>query len=122
MTTLGFFGSFLTAFGPLLGMFVFSVMPKNKRIVLMVASCFFCLLGISTAALFWYIVSPMKETYSFVIPFSVFFQEIARYQYISVYRWSEKRINKIANVLHLGIPNLGTTLGKSFSFMSYTIN
>eukprot|EP00002_Diphylleia_rotans_P030583 TRINITY_DN6298_c0_g1_i3.p1 TRINITY_DN6298_c0_g1~~TRINITY_DN6298_c0_g1_i3.p1 ORF type:complete len:246 (+),score=44.15 TRINITY_DN6298_c0_g1_i3:51-788(+) len=116
MTTVSFFGSLLVAFGPFISLFCFVVAPMHKRVVFMLASCFFSLIGISCSALLWYILSPLQETYGAIIFWSVLIQEALRYAYVRTYRFSAKGIARLSRNLVLGPPTLGTSASSGIGF------
>ena len=79
MTLLVFFGCALTALGPSVAIFWFTIMGHSLRILLTVVGAFAWLLALLLSALLWLAVVPLREELAFALVFSVLFQEAARF-------------------------------------------
>jgi len=88
MTYVVFFGSLFVTFGPALALFLVVISRSNQLIIISIGGSFFWLLSILLASIWWYIIPPLREAYWFVIPFSVFFQELGRYVFYRLYTWA----------------------------------
>ena len=74
MTTLMFFGCGLTAFGPPLALFIFTIARDPVRIIILILSAFFWLLSLLFSSVLWIAVVPLKDQPAFGLAFSVLFQ------------------------------------------------
>jgi len=88
MTYVLFFGSLFVTFGPALALFLLVISRNNQLIILTIGGSFFWLLSVLVASIWWYIIPPLRQAYWFVIPFSVFFQELGRYIFYRLYAWA----------------------------------
>ncbi len=74
MTAWTFFGCALTAFGPPLALFVFTVVRDPVRVIVLILSAFFWLLALLLSSLLWFAVVPLRQELAFGLVFSVIFQ------------------------------------------------
>ncbi|XP_065174550.1 gamma-secretase subunit Aph-1-like [Sycon ciliatum] len=76
-----FFGCLFISFGPVAALFFLTVAKDAQDVIVLIASGFFWLLALLFSALWWLIVSPLKDELAFAVVFSVLFQEGFRYLY-----------------------------------------
>jgi len=79
MTVATFFGCALTAYGPPLALFLFTISRDPVKIIILILSAFFWLLALLLSAILWTAVVPLKEQLAFGLVFSVLFQELFRF-------------------------------------------
>ena len=75
MTVLSFFGCALTAYGPALSLFLFTIASDPVKIIILILSAFFWLLSLLLSSVLWLIVSQfsVSKTPPFLVPTSLLF-------------------------------------------------
>ncbi|XP_009883977.1 PREDICTED: gamma-secretase subunit Aph-1b-like [Charadrius vociferus] len=95
MTLAIFFGCTFIAFGPALGLFLFTIARDPLRIIILIAGAFFWLASMLLSALIWFITvkasNPQDELLQkglliFGVMFSVLLQEAFRFLYYKLLR------------------------------------
>lgn len=87
-------GSFLVAFGPLLGLFILIVYQKAQLVILVTTAAFFFLLAATTSSVTWYlldVVLGLSGPLSAILP-SILFQFIFRCAFTALYHKVERVI------------------------------
>jgi len=79
MTVLSFFGCALTAYGPALSLFLFTIASDPVKIIILILSAFFWLLSLLLSSVLWLIVSQFSDAIAIGLVFSVLFQETFRF-------------------------------------------
>ncbi|RZF38698.1 hypothetical protein LSTR_LSTR011008 [Laodelphax striatellus] len=95
MTISEFVGCACIAYGPLLAMFVFTIMQDPIRIIILIAAAFFWLVSLLLSSVFWFIL-PLKNTLIFGVVMSVLFQEFFRYLIYRLLRKAEAGLKKVS--------------------------
>ena len=80
MTVLSFFGCALTAYGPALSLFLFTIASDPVKIIILILSAFFWLLSLLLSSVLWLIVSQfsVSNTSRFSVPPSLLFNVSGR--------------------------------------------
>ncbi|KAM6226966.1 gamma-secretase subunit Aph-1b-like isoform 1-T1 [Spheniscus humboldti] len=95
MTLSVFFGCTFIAFGPALGLFLFTIARDPLRIIILIAGAFFWLVSLLLSSLIWFIAvkasDPQDEPLQkglliFGVMFSVLLQEVFRFLYYKLLR------------------------------------
>ncbi|XP_054666500.1 gamma-secretase subunit Aph-1b-like isoform X4 [Grus americana] len=95
MTLAVFFGCTFIAFGPALGLFLFTIARDPLRIIILIAGAFFWLVSLLLSSLIWFIAvkasNPQDESLQkglliFGVMFSVLLQEAFRFLYYKLLR------------------------------------
>ncbi|XP_022197438.2 gamma-secretase subunit Aph-1 [Nilaparvata lugens] len=94
MTFSEFVGCTCIAYGPLLAMFVFTIMQDPIRIIILIAAAFFWLVSLLLSSIIWFIL-PLKNTLIFGVILSVLFQEFFRYLIYRLLRKAEAGLKKV---------------------------
>jgi len=79
MTVLSFFGCALTAYGPALSLFLFTIASDPVKIIILILSAFFWLLSLLFSSVIWLIITQFSDEVAIGLVFSVLFQETFRY-------------------------------------------
>ncbi|PRP88789.1 hypothetical protein PROFUN_00257 [Planoprotostelium fungivorum] len=90
MTFVGFFGCILLAFAPAFSVFLLVISRNAQLIILSIGGSFFWLLSALLAAIWWYIIPPLRTAYPWIIICSIIFQEALRFGFFSLYVRAEK--------------------------------
>lgn len=78
MTYMEFTGCTLTAFGPIIALFLITIMRDPVKVIILVASAFFWLLSLLVSSIVWFVISS-KSNIMFGVAISVLCQEGFRY-------------------------------------------
>ncbi|XP_075594914.1 gamma-secretase subunit Aph-1b-like isoform X2 [Balearica regulorum gibbericeps] len=129
MTLAIFFGCTFIAFGPALGLFLFTIARDPLRIIILIAGAFFWLVSLLLSSLIWFIAikasdpgdEPLqKGLLIFGVMFSVLLQEAFRFLY---YKFLRKAIEGLAALSEDGcspisIQQMAYVAGVGFGLMS----
>ncbi|XP_064901021.1 gamma-secretase subunit Aph-1b-like isoform X1 [Columba livia] len=109
MTLPIFFGCNFIAFGPALGLFLFTIARDPLRIIILIAGAFFWLASLLFSSLIWFIAVKASDLWDepfqkglliFGVMFSVLLQEAFRFLYYKLLR-STERCQPSAGILRL---------------------
>ena len=114
MPTLTFFGCALTAFGPPLALFVFTIARDPVRIIILILSAFFWLLSLLFSSVLWIAVVPLKDEPAFGLAFSVLFQEVFRLAIYFLLQKADKMLKKLTE-------NENTQIFRNKHILSYVV-
>ena len=89
MTVTTFIGSGLTAFGPTLIVYFYTV-GSPLLIIMSMTAAFAWLLATFVTGLLWFAMTPLQNTHSFSIFYALLFQELARYGYFRLIKRSQQ--------------------------------
>eukprot|EP00095_Tigriopus_kingsejongensis_P002399 maker-scaffold934_size79169-snap-gene-0.22 protein:Tk02399 transcript:maker-scaffold934_size79169-snap-gene-0.22-mRNA-1 annotation:"gamma-secretase subunit aph-1" len=103
MTALTFFGVALTAFGPALSLFIFTIARDPVRIIILILSAFFWLVSLLLSSGLWNVVYPLRDVLAFGLFFSVFFQEMFRLLLYLLLRKADRVMRKLTENEHTQI-------------------
>jgi anterior pharynx defective protein 1 len=78
-------GCFLIAFSPALAIMYFLTKQSAQLVILTIGSSFFWLLSILLVAIWWFIIPPLRESFWWIIPWSVLIQEGVRLLFYKLY-------------------------------------
>ncbi|KAL3842677.1 hypothetical protein ACJMK2_020666 [Sinanodonta woodiana] len=96
MTVMEFFGCTFIAFGPPLGLFIFTIARDPLRIIVLIASAFFWLLSLLISSILWYAVVPLRQQLAFGLVFSVLFQETFRFLFYKLLRKADRGLQQVS--------------------------
>merc|ERR1711935_1093548 len=80
MTVMALFSCALTAYSPALALFTVTIAKDPVRVIILILSAFFWLLPLLFSSILWSAVVPLKQKLAFGLVFSIFFQELFRYE------------------------------------------
>nr|AOR07007.1 gamma-secretase subunit Aph-1-like protein [Saccoglossus kowalevskii] len=124
MTTMSLFGATFIAFGPLIAMFIFTIVKDPLKVIIMIAGSFFWLLSLLLSSLLWVIVSPLQDELAFAVIFSVIFQELFRLAYYKLLRKADDGMQQFTDVDQdvISKNQTGYVAGVGFALMSSTMS
>lgn len=113
-----FFGCLFIGFSPLLSLFTFLIAQNNILIILTIGSAFSWLIGMFIGGIIWYILVPIRKIYWTAIILSVFFQEISRFFFFTLYNKSIDALSRERGRAERPLEKLGSSLacGVGFGF------
>jgi len=91
----------LIAFGPAIAIFIFVLSKSPQLVIISIGSSFFWLLSLLVAAIWWYIIPPLRDIFFWIIPWTIFFQEGARILFFKLYTKGEKGLVRTAKTAQL---------------------
>jgi len=78
------------------------VIANSPRLVILtIGGSFFWLLSILLSSIWWYIIPPFQSLFYWIIPWSVFFQELFRFIFFKLYARAEKGFVRAQQTAHL---------------------
>ncbi|OQS02105.1 hypothetical protein THRCLA_05500 [Thraustotheca clavata] len=112
-----FFGSLMTAFGPIASLFLLVVAQRAQLVIVSITSAFFYLLGLLVAATIWSIIPPLQTSIQATIPIAIVLQEIFRYVFFVVYVRCELAVKKVTTKQNqLPLNDLTTSFASGVGF------
>ncbi|XP_069061825.1 gamma-secretase subunit APH-1A-like [Pleurodeles waltl] len=129
MTLPVFFGCAFIAFGPALGLFLFTVVRDPLRVIILVAGAFFWLVSLLLSSLVWFIgmkaSNPEDQAVRgglliFGVVFSVLLQELFRFLYYKLLRKANEGLVALSDngISPISIQEMAYVAGLGFGIMS----
>ncbi|KAI9595931.1 gamma-secretase subunit Aph-1 [Syncephalis fuscata] len=96
MTLLSFFGCALTAYGPVVSVFLLTIARDAQLVILAMTSAFFWLVALLLTSVLWYIIPPARSLHPVTLLYAVLIQEIIRWGYFKMIERAEKGLHTTA--------------------------
>jgi anterior pharynx defective protein 1 len=96
-----FFGCLFIAFGPAFATFVLVLIKNPQLVIISIGSSFFWLCSLLIASIWWYIIPPLRYSFFWVIPWTIFFQEALRIVFYKLYSKGEIGLVNSTKTSHL---------------------